>query len=92
MKKVINARIMVKPEAIEQFVALAKTMVEKSNSEQGCLTYKLYQEVENTQSFIFYEIYENQDAVNLHNSTTYFKYFIEQISELALEKTLVDVF
>jgi hypothetical protein len=45
MKKVINARIIVKSEAIEQYLALAKTMVEKSNSEQGCLIYKLYQEV-----------------------------------------------
>lgn len=92
MKKVINARIMIKPEAIEQFLALAKTMVEKSNSEQGCLTYKLYQEVGNSQSFIFYEVYENQDAVNIHNSSPYFKTFIEQMSELASDKPQVDVF
>ena len=92
MKKVINARIVVKPEAIEQFLALAKTMVEKSNSEQGCLIYKLYQEVGNPQSFIFYEVYENQDAVNIHNSSPYFKSFIEQVSELALDKPQVDIF
>jgi (4S)-4-hydroxy-5-phosphonooxypentane-2,3-dione isomerase len=92
MKKVINARIKAKPEAIEQFKALAKTMVENSNTEQGCLIYKLYQEVGNPQSFIFYEIYENQDAVNIHNSSPYFKTFIEQMSELASDKPQVDVF
>ena len=92
MKKVINARIIVKSEAIEQFLTLAKTMVEKSNSEQGCSIYKLYQEVGNSRSFIFYEVYENQDAVNTHNSTLYFKTFIEQISELASDKPQVDVF
>jgi len=92
MTKVINARIIVKSEAIEQFFALAKTMVEKSNSEQGCLIYKLYQEVGNPQSFIFYEVYENQDAVNIHNSSPYFKTFIEQISELASDKPQADVF
>jgi len=54
MKKVINARIMVKPEAIVKFLDLAKTMVENSNSEQGCLIYNLYQEVGSPQSFIFY--------------------------------------
>ena len=73
MKKVINARIIVKPASIEQFLALAKTMVEKSNSEHGCLIYKLYQEVENPQSFLFYEVYENQDAVDIHNSSPYWK-------------------
>ena len=92
MKKVINARIMVRPEAIENFLALAKKMVENSNSEQGCLIYKLYQEVGNPQSFIFYEVYENQDAVNIHNSSLYFKTFIEQISDMASDKPQVDVF
>jgi quinol monooxygenase YgiN len=92
MKKVINARILVKPEIIEQFLALTKTMVEKSNSERGCSIYKLYQEVGNPQSFIFYEVYENQDAVNIHNSTPYFKHFIEQVSGLVSEKPQVDVF
>ena len=92
MKKVINARIIVKPEAIVEFLALAKTMVGNSNSEKGCLCYKLYQEVGNPQSFIFYEVYENQDAVNIHNSSTYFKTFIEQVSELVVDQPQVDVF
>jgi quinol monooxygenase YgiN len=83
---------MVKPEAIEKFISLAKTMVENSNSEKGCLIYKLYQEVGNPQSFIFYEVYENQNAVDIHNSSPYFKTFIEKMSELASDKSQVDVF
>ncbi len=92
MKKIINARINIKPEAIEQFISLAKTMVGNSKTEQGCLCYKLYQEVGNPRSFIFYEVYENQDAVDFHNSTPYFKTFIEAISEQVSEKSQVDVF
>jgi len=92
MKKIINARISVKTEAIEQFISLAKTMVENSNTEKGCSIYKLYQEIGNPQSFIFYEVYENQDAVNIHNSSPYFKTFIENISGLGSEKSQVDVF
>jgi len=92
MQKIINARINIKPESIEQFISLAKTMVENSNTEQGCSIYKLYQEVGNPQSFIFYEVYEHQDAVDLHNSTSYFKAFIKNISGLVSEKSQVDVF
>ena len=92
MKKVINARVRIKAEAIEKFLALAKPMVENSNLEQGCSIYKLYQEVGNPQSFIFYEVYENQDAVNIHNSSLYFKTFIDQVSELTSDKPQVDVF
>ena len=54
MKKVINARMAVKPEAIEQFISLAQIIVEASNLEKGCLVYKLYQEVGNPSSFIFF--------------------------------------
>lgn len=92
MKKVINARVNIKPEATDQFISLAKTMVENSNSEQGCLIYKLYQEVGNPQSFIFYEVYESQDAVNVHNASGHFQAFIEQVPELASDKPQVDVF
>ena len=83
---------MIKPEAIVEFLALAKTMVENSNTEQGCSIYKLYQEVGNPQSFIFYEVYENQDVVYTHNSSPHFKTFIEQMSDLAADKPQVDVF
>ena len=92
MKKIINARINLKPEAIDKFLALAKSMIEKSNLEQGCLIYRLYQEVGDPQGFIFYEVYENQDAVDIHNSSAHFKTFIEQVSELAADKPQVDVF
>lgn len=92
MKKVIHARIIVRPEAIDTFLACAKTMVEKSNAEQGCLIYKLYQEVGNPQSFIFYEEYENQDALSTHNSSLYLKTFLEQLTEMAADKPQVNVF
>ena len=92
MTKIITARIPIRPEAIEQFLIAAKTMVENSNLEQGCLVYKLYQEVGNPSSFIFYEVYENQDAVNIHNASLYFQTFIEQMSDLAADKPQVDVF
>lgn len=92
MVKIINARMIVKPEEIEKFLSLAKTMVEKSNSEAGCLVYKLYQEVGNPSGFIFYEEYENQEALDIHNSTDYFKTFIGQISEIISEKPALKIF
>jgi quinol monooxygenase YgiN len=82
MKKVINARITVKPEAVEQFLTYAQVIVLASNLEQGCLVYNLYQEVGIPSSFIFYEEYENQEAFDFHNSTNHFKSFIGQITEI----------
>ena len=92
MKKVINARITVKPAAIEKFISLAEIIVEQSNLEKGCLVYKLYQEVGNPSSFNFYEVYENQDAVDFHNATQHFKTFIGQITEILAESPMIEVF
>jgi quinol monooxygenase YgiN len=92
MKKVINARINVKPDAIEKFISLAKVIIEASNKESGCMVYKLYQETGNPGSFIFYEEYENQDAVDYHNSTDHFRTFIGQITNLLAEAPLIEVF
>jgi quinol monooxygenase YgiN len=37
MKKVINARITVKPEAVEQFLSYTQVIIKASNLELGCL-------------------------------------------------------
>ena len=92
MKKVINARITVKPDAVEQFLSYASVIVLASNLEQGCLVYNLYQEVGNPAGFIFYEEYENQDAVDFHNSTNHFKTFIGQITNILDEAPLIEIF
>lgn len=92
MKKVINARITVKQEAIEQFKAYAKVIVEASNLERGCLFYSLYQEVANPASFIFYEEYINQEAIDFHNSTDHFNTFIGQIGDILEESPKIEVF
>ena len=92
MKKVINARITVKPDAAGKFLAYAGAIIEASNQEQGCLVYKLFQEVDNPSSFIFYEEYVNKDAIDFHNSTNHFKTFIGQITEILDGSPVIEVF
>jgi len=92
MKKVINARINVKPEAVNQFLSYANVIVLASNLEKGCMVYKLYQEVGNPASFIFYEEYENQEAIDFHNATNHFKTFIGQITDILDGSPAIEVF
>lgn len=92
MKKVINARIKVKADAVGQFLTYAQVIVLASNLEQGCLVYNLYQEVGDPSSFIFYEEYENQEAIDFHNSTNHFKTFIGQITEILDGTPVIEVF
>lgn len=40
-------------ESTEQFLIQAKKMVRESNLEEGCITYRLYQEIDVDTEFIF---------------------------------------
>lgn len=92
MRKVINARITVKPDAVEKFLTYANVIVLASNLEKGWLIYNLYQEVGKPSSFIFYEEYLNQEAIDFHNSTNHFKTFIGQITEILDGSPVIEVF
>ncbi|MBP8849532.1 MAG: antibiotic biosynthesis monooxygenase [Breznakibacter sp.] len=92
MKKIINARIVVKPAEIDNFILAADEIVSKSNLETGCLVYKLFQEVGKPTSFIFYEEYENQAAIDFHNATPHFKKFIVGIKDMLQESPKIEIY
>lgn len=92
MKKVIIAQLNVKAHKVTDFLKLAEVMVEHSNAESGCITYKLLKEVNAETKFFFYEEYENEKAIKIHNSSEHYITFIKSITPLLEEKPKVEVF
>ena len=74
-KKMITARVFIKPGRETDFIAAAQMMIENSNKEEGCLGYMLYQDPYEKTNFIFVESYKNQAAIDFHFETPYFKEF-----------------
>ena len=74
-KKMITAKVFVKPGREADFIDAAKKMVENANKEEGCLGYMLYQDPYDKTNFIFVERYINQAAIDFHFETPYFKEF-----------------
>jgi quinol monooxygenase YgiN len=87
----ITAKLSIKPEKIKDFISVAKEMIEKSNKENGCKSYQLYQDPYNNTSFIFVEEYKNQAAVDAHFATDYFKAFGPKIANLVKEPTKIKI-
>jgi quinol monooxygenase YgiN len=81
-QKMINAKVFIKPGREADFISAAKTMIENSNKEEGCLGYMLYQDPYEKTNFIFVEKYINQAAIDFHFGTSYFKDFGDQIAEM----------
>jgi quinol monooxygenase YgiN len=62
------------------------TLVEPTRKEKGCIQYNLHVET-NTGVFVFYEIWENNDVLQLHTRTDHFKNTMGNVKDL-LEKPM----
>lgn len=91
-QKMINARVFVKPGKEAEFISAGKVMIEKSNKEEGCLGYMLYQDPFEKTNFIFVERYKNQAAVDIHLGSAYFKEFSAKIADLVSKPMEVKIF
>jgi len=92
MEKIITAELSVQSDKIEAFLKLAKIVISKSNAEKGCLTYKLLKEFDHENEFFFFEKYENQKAVEAHNTSEHFKNFIDGITPLLSKEPVIEIF
>ena len=66
-----------KTESIEILKSLLLDLVQNSNKETACLQYDLHQSDKEPNTFIFHEVWENQDGLDLHNQQSYLQTFFE---------------
>jgi len=92
MEKIIIAQLNVNEKKVEQFLELVKTIVKKSRQEKGCITYKFLNEIEKPNEFVVYEKYQNNEALEYHNSSEYLKVFLESISPLLLDQPIIEFY
>lgn len=92
MKKVIVVQVSVKEKKVKSFLKLAKSMVDESLSESGCLIYKLSRDLNKDNEFVFYEKYENEKAVENHYLSEHFKNFINSAMPLLINEPSIENF
>jgi quinol monooxygenase YgiN len=91
-KKMITARVFVKPEKVADFLLVARPLIDSSKAEPGCESYMLYQNPYDKTKFIFVEIWKDQVAIDNHFSMSYFKAFGPKISDWLLQPTELKIF
>lgn len=75
MKIHLIAIIKSKPEHTEEVKDKLQGMVMHSRQEKACLQYDLHQDLEDPSRFTFYEIWQDEAALSLHNEQPYIKDF-----------------
>jgi quinol monooxygenase YgiN len=67
------------------------SLVAPTRKEKGCILYNFHIETDNKNTFVFYEIWENKEALDKHIQTNSFKNVMNKINDL-LEKPMEVIF
>ncbi|MBB4036013.1 quinol monooxygenase YgiN [Dysgonomonas hofstadii] len=80
----------VKPEAIQKILPLYQALVTGSQEEDGCISYNLHQDINDSTKFVMLEEWKSQEAINFHNNTKHYKAF-KEASKGMVEKSEVSI-
>ena len=87
MIKIIATSI-IKEGKEQEFLAIAKTLVEKSQQEPGNIFYTINQNIENPRQFCFLECWKDQEAIDCHNKSEHYTTLVPKLGELREKGTL----
>lgn len=90
--KIIAAKIYIKPEKVNEFTKMFQGMIDSTLKEPGCTQYQLYQNPYNKNSFLVFETYKNQAAIDAHFAASYFKSFGEKIGAFTSQATEIVIY
>lgn len=90
--RVIAGKFTVKPEKREEMIRMAQTLYAPSRAEAGSVSYNFYQDSADQNTFLFFEEWKDQAAINYHFQTSYFKQFADKFSELIVGTPSIKVY
>ncbi|UTB32765.1 MAG: antibiotic biosynthesis monooxygenase [Methanobacterium sp. ERen5] len=82
---VVTAKMKVKPDAKYQFMVETEPLIKHTRSENGCLSYNLYTDIDDPNLLVMLEFWKDMDSLDAHMDSVHFKAFGE-----AIPKYLVD--
>lgn len=84
----ITAKHTVKENCADELIKVLKELVAKSRLEEGCISYNLYKDIDNENTYTIIE--EWQDIKSLHNhfQTAHFKTLTEKVKPYIKECTI----
>ena len=76
---VVVGRVVTDAERREDFKRIGQAVAQASRAEDGCVGYRLYEDTENENEFVFVEEWENQEALETHFATPHIAEFMRAI-------------
>ncbi|SEV88437.1 putative quinol monooxygenase [Natrinema salifodinae] len=79
---IIHATFPIDPDSRDEALELVRDLAERSREEDGIIDYRVTTDVENPDTFRFFERYEDEDAFDAHAETDHFETFEAALPEL----------
>ena len=84
MSFVLEVKIRIKPDQVENFMAMLATNAKGARAEPGCKTFDVSVDPNDKTSVLLYEVYADEKAFEAHQATPHFKkYLAEAVPLLA---------
>ncbi|HSP47128.1 MAG TPA: putative quinol monooxygenase [Clostridiaceae bacterium] len=78
----IVAKYRLKPGVREEYLELAKELVEETRKEAGCLTYDLYEDITEPLILAMLEEWKDEEAIDAHMESEHMKRIIPSLRAL----------
>lgn len=93
MKKIIAiAKIQIIKGKENDYLSLVTPLIEASKTDDTNLVYSVCRDVQNSNEFIVYEEYINEEAFNEHCGTQLFQDFVQQVKPLLAKDIDIQTF
>ncbi|MVX64685.1 antibiotic biosynthesis monooxygenase [Clostridium chromiireducens] len=88
----IVAKSVIKTEEKDNYLQLAKDLIDKSRQESGCISYSLFQDINDESVFTFIEEWQDQKAIELHNNSEHFKRIVPLLAKFRVGSGEVNLY
>jgi quinol monooxygenase YgiN len=77
---------------VNEVIEMCKELVELTRKEEGCISYELYQDINDSTILTFIEEWESQEALDKHNKSEHFTRIVPMKGKLMAKPTEVTIY
>ncbi len=89
---IVTGRATARPEQLDEALRVSLEHVRRSRTEPGCLEHSVHQDVEDRNTLVFFEQWEDQAALSAHFAVPESLAFVTALSECAAARPVMEIY
>ena len=86
---IVSTTANVLPEKRENFLALLPSLIQSSQNDEGCISYQVFEELSNPNSFHFFGKWATQEDIDAHLQAVHTKSFLDIVPSLVSKEPIM---